>query len=73
MRMLAWWEFQVFAQIAGFKDGTVRQWRHRRKIPPAARSTMNYFIGGPFEIIDLAPPPKSCGMTLAEQCARFIK
>ena len=70
--VLEWWEFKEAAELASFKAGTIRQWRFRRRIPDAVRSTMSIYLGGSFQIVDFEPAASRCGLTLAQQVARFI-
>ena len=66
-------EFENAALALGFKPATLRQWKHRRKVPSEAKWRMTIFFDAPFEIIDEPKPqPKGC-LTLAQQAARFIK
>ena len=55
------------------KAGTIRQWRFRRRIPDAVRSTMSIYLGGSFQIVDFEPAAPRCGLTLAQQVARYLK
>ena len=65
--VLEWWEFKEAAELASFKAGTIRQWRFRRRIPDAVRSTMSIYLGGSFQIVDFEPAAPRCGLTLAQQ------
>jgi hypothetical protein len=53
----------------GFKPATLRQWRHRRAIPAAAKSRLVNFFNDNFEILE-APPPIPANSTLASLAAR---
>jgi hypothetical protein len=64
-------EFENAALALGFKPATLRQWKHRRKVPSEAKWRMTIFFDAPFEIID-EPKPQPCGLTLAQQAAKYI-
>ena len=66
-------EFENAALALGFKPATLRQWKHRRKVPSDAKWRMTIFFDAPFEIIDEPKPQPRGGLTLAQQVARFIK
>ena len=62
-------EFRTAATTLGFKPATLRQWRHRRAIPAAAKSRLVNFFNDNFEILE-APPPIPANSTLASLAAR---
>jgi hypothetical protein len=66
-------EFENAALALGFKPATLRQWKHRRKVPSEAKWRMTIFFDAPFEIIDEPKPQPKGTMTLAQQVARFIR
>jgi len=66
-------EFENAALALGFKPATLRQWKHRRKVPSEAKWRMTIFFDAPFEIIDEPKPQPKGSLTLAAQFARFIK
>jgi hypothetical protein len=65
-------EFRTAALTLGFKPAALRQWRHRRAIPPAAKHRLAIFFNDNFEIIE-APPAVPAGSTLAALAARYIR
>ena len=70
-------EFENAASVLGIKPATLRQWRHRRAIPAAAKLRLVYFFGQPFELTDSLEPQtftKPAGGTcLADLAARYIR
>jgi len=64
-------EFENAALALGFKPATLRQWKHRRKVPSEAKWRMTIFFDAPFEII---VKPQGCGFgsSLAQQAAKYI-
>jgi hypothetical protein len=50
----------------------LRQWRHRRAIPAAAKNRLVIFFNDNFEIIE-APPTVPAGSTLAALAARYLR
>jgi hypothetical protein len=64
-------EFRTAALTLGFKPAALRQWRHRRAIPAAAKNRLVYFFNDNFEIIE-APPAAPAGSTIAALAARYI-
>jgi hypothetical protein len=76
MLLLTRAEFENAASVLGIKPATLRQWRHRRAIPAAAKLRLVYFFGQPFELVDsLEPQPftRPAGSTcLADLAARYI-
>jgi hypothetical protein len=77
MLLLTRVEFENAASVLGIKPATLRQWRHRRAIPAAAKLRLVYFFGQPFELIEsLEPKPftRPAGSTwLADLAARYIR
>jgi hypothetical protein len=77
MLLLTRSEFENAASALGFRSATLRQWRHRRTIPAAAKLRMTIFFDQPFEIIDAPEPQPSTksprGSTLASLAARYIR
>jgi hypothetical protein len=69
-------EFENAASALGIKPATLRQWRHRRAIPAAAKLRLVYFFGQLFEIVEsLEPKPfarPAGGTCLADLAARYI-
>lgn len=65
-------EFRTAALTLGFKPAALRQWRHRRAIPAAAKNRLVYFFNDNFEIIE-APPAVPAGSTLAALATRYIQ
>ena len=72
MLYLAREEFRTAALTLGFKPATLRQWRHRRAIPAAAKHRLVNFFNDNFEIIE-APPAVPAGSTLAALATRYIQ
>jgi hypothetical protein len=66
-------EFENAALALGFKPATLRQWKHRRKVPSDAKWRMTIFFDAPFEIIDEPKPQPKGVMTLAQRAASYIK
>ena len=66
-------EFENAALALGFKPATLRQWKHRGKVPGDAKWRMSVFFDAPFEIIDEPEPTRPQGLTLAQQAARYIR
>ena len=69
-------EFENAASVLGIKPATLRQWRHRRAIPAAAKLRLVYFFGQPFQLVEsLEPRPftRPAGSTcLADLAERYI-
>ena len=65
-------EFRTAALTLGFKPAALRQRRHRRAIPAAAKNRLVYFFNDNFEIIE-APPAVPTGSTIAALAARYIR
>jgi hypothetical protein len=65
-------EFRIAALTLGFKPAALRQWRHRRAIPAAAKNRLVIFFHDNFEIIE-APPAVPEGSTIAALAARYIR
>jgi hypothetical protein len=64
-------EFRTAALTLGFKPAALRQWRHRRAIPAAAKNRLVYFFNDNFEIIE-APPAVPTGEAEAKDIAKNI-
>ncbi|MFZ3324550.1 MAG: hypothetical protein WA231_01055 [Methylocella sp.] len=72
MLYLAREEFRTAALTLGFTPAALRQWRHRRAIPAAAKNRLVIFFHDNFEIIE-APPAVPAGSTIAVLAARYIR
>jgi len=77
MLLLTRVEFENAASVLGIKSATLRQWRHRRAIPAAAKLRLVYFFGQPFELtessLETRPFTRPAGSTcLADLAARYI-
>ena len=77
MLLLSRSEFENAASALGFKSATIRQWRHRRAIPEAAKWQLVNFFGQSFQIADERAGPTyrrpAGGTCLADLAARYIK
>jgi hypothetical protein len=73
MLLLTRQEFENAALTLGFQRCTLRQWKHRGKVPAEAKWRMTVFFDAPFEIIDEPEPTRPQGLTLAQQAARYIR
>jgi hypothetical protein len=77
MLLLTRSEFENAASVLGIKPATLRQWRHRRAIPAAAKLRLVYFFGQSFQIADEVGPRTftrpAGGTCLADQAAKYIK
>ena len=49
-------EFENAALALGFKSATLRQWRHRGKVPGDAKVRLINFFDAPFQIIPRSAP-----------------
>jgi hypothetical protein len=69
-------ELENVADVLGYPPATLRQWRHRRTIPEAAKWRLVNFFGQSFQIADeLAGPTftrPAGGTCLADLAARYI-
>jgi len=69
-------EVENAASVLGIKPATLRQWRHRRAIPAAAKLRLVYFFGQPFQLVESLEPQtfsRPAGSTcLADIAARYI-
>jgi hypothetical protein len=74
MLILSQEEFEATCLALGYKQVTLRQWRHRRTIPATVRNRLTHFYDEAFELVErpAAPRPTS-GITVASQAARYIK
>ena len=78
MLLLTRSEFETAASVLGIKPATLRQWRHRRAIPAAAKLRLVYFFGQPFELVELSQETRpfrrpAGGTCLADLAAKYIK
>ena len=78
MLLLTRSEFENAASVLGIEPATLRQWRHRRAIPAAAKLRLVYFFGQPFELIESSLETRSFrwpagGTCLADLAAKYIK
>jgi hypothetical protein len=74
MLLLTRAEFENAASVLGIK-ATLRQWRHRRAIPAAAKLRLVYFFGQPFQLVEsLEPQPvtRPAGSTCLADSPRGI-
>src|ERR1700730_4369082 len=70
-------EFENAASVLGIKPATLRQWRHRRAIPAAAKLRLVYFFGHSFVLaessLETRPFKRPAGSTcLADLVAGYI-
>jgi hypothetical protein len=65
-------EIEIAAGLIGIKSGTIRQWFHRRSIPPLAQLQLIDFLGRRFQVTDY-PIDTSGRPCLADLARKYIR
>jgi hypothetical protein len=65
-------EIEIAAGLIGIRSGTIRQWFHRRRIPPLAQLQLIDFFGRRFQVSDypIDTSGRPCLANLARQYIR---
>ena len=65
-------EIEIAAGLIGIRSGTIRQWFHRRRIPPLAQLQLIDYFGRRFQVIDY--PVETLGRPcLANLARKYIR
>jgi hypothetical protein len=65
-------EIEIAAGLVGIKSGTIRQWFHRRRIPPLAQLQLIDYFGRRFQVSDY-PVNTSGRRCLANLARKYIR
>jgi hypothetical protein len=65
-------EIEIAAGLIGIKSGTIRQWFHRRNIPPLAQLQLIDFFGRRFQVTDY-PIDTSGRPCLANLARKYVR
>jgi hypothetical protein len=65
-------EIEIAAGLIGIRSGTIRQWFHRRRIPPLAQLQFIDYFGRRFQVTDY-PIDTSGRPCLANLARKYIR